>query len=73
MNGLNMLEKANESHIEILGHLMLGAKLAAEKLGLANGYRVVVNNGKEGCQSVNYIHLHLFGGQQLGWPPGTIA
>lgn len=69
MDGLNMLESANETHVEALGHLMLGAKLTAEKLGLSNGYRVVINNGIHGCQSVNYIHLHLLGGQQLGWPP----
>lgn len=73
MQGLNMLENASDNHVEILGHLMLGAKLTADVLGLKNGYRIVVNNGKEGCQSVNYVHLHLLGGQQLGWPPGTQA
>jgi len=64
-----MLENATEKHVEILGQLMLGAKLTAENLGLSEGYRIVINNGKHGCQSVNYIHIHLLGGQQLGWPP----
>jgi histidine triad (HIT) family protein len=71
LKGLNMLEKATEDHIDLLGNLILGAKLTAEKLELKEGYRVVINNGRYGCQSVNYIHLHLLGGQQLGWPPGT--
>lgn len=35
-----------------------------------SGYRVVVNDGKDGAQSVYHIHLHLLGGRQLGWPPG---
>jgi histidine triad (HIT) family protein len=39
-------------------------------LNLGDGYRVVINNGKHGCQSVFHIHLHVLGGRQLGWPPG---
>ena len=35
------------------------------------GYRIVINCDTHGCQSVNYIHLHLIGGKQLGWPPGV--
>ncbi|TKR62107.1 hypothetical protein L596_026111 [Steinernema carpocapsae] len=50
--------------------LMLGAKKAAKQLGLTNGYRVVVNNGLDGGQSVFHIHLHVMGGRQLTWPPG---
>ena len=34
------------------------------------GYRVVVNDGEEGCQSVYHLHLHVIGGKQLSWPPG---
>lgn len=36
----------------------------------AQGFRVVVNNGEHGCQSVYHIHLHVLGGRQLKWPPG---
>jgi histidine triad (HIT) family protein len=36
-----------------------------------DGYRVVINDGKHGCQSVYHLHLHVLGGKQLGWPPGV--
>lgn len=43
----------------------------AHALGLDdNGYRVVFNHGKNGAQTVNYIHAHILGGRPLGWPPG---
>ncbi len=71
MQGLNMLSSAKEENIPILGHLMYAASVIAREEKLDNGYRIVINNGKEGCQSVNYIHLHLLGGAQFGWPPGT--
>ncbi|XP_054730423.1 adenosine 5'-monophosphoramidase HINT1 isoform X2 [Anastrepha obliqua] len=55
---------------ELLGHLMLvGAKVAKE-LGLDKGYRVVINNGQHGAQSVYHLHLHFLGGRQMQWPPG---
>jgi HIT domain len=54
----------------LLGHLMYVAQLVAKQQGLSKGFRVVVNDGKEGCQSVYHLHLHVLGGRQLGWPPG---
>ena len=46
------------------------AKVAAE-LGLEkNGYRVVINNGRDGQQTVDYLHAHILGGRGLSWPPG---
>ncbi len=43
----------------------------AELLGLNdNGYRIVINNGKHGQQSVEYLHAHILGGRQMSWPPG---
>ncbi|CAB1319068.1 unnamed protein product [Coregonus sp. 'balchen'] len=39
-------------------------------IGLAKGYRLVVNDGPDGGQSVYHIHIHVMGGRQLGWPPG---
>ncbi len=41
-----------------------------EKRGLANGYRIVVNTGEDGGQTVDHLHLHLLGGRLLTWPPG---
>ena len=43
-------------------------KIAAD-LGLENGFRVVNNCGKDGMQTVQHLHFHLLGKQQMGWPP----
>lgn len=55
---------------DLLGHLVVVATTLAKKLGLANGYRLVVNCGPDGGQSVDHLHVHLLGGRQLRWPPG---
>ena len=54
----------------LLGHLLWAAAEIARKKGLANGYRVVVNTGPDGGQTVDHLHLHLIGGRQMTWPPG---
>jgi len=54
----------------LLGHLVLVATQVARTLGLADGYRLVVNCGPNGGQSVDHLHVHLLGGRRLGWPPG---
>ena len=54
----------------LLGHLVLVATQLAATLGLADGYRLVVNCGRDGGQSVDHLHVHLLGGRRLGWPPG---
>jgi len=68
---LAKLSTANEDDKALLGHLMYTAKIVAEKEGLAeDGFRVVVNDGKNGSQSVHHLHLHILGGRQMKWPPG---
>jgi histidine triad (HIT) family protein len=67
---ISSLEEANDGHRDLLGHLMRTASEIARSKGLAQGYRVVVNIGKDGGQSVDHLHLHLLGGRQLTWPPG---
>ena len=48
------------------------ARKVAEIDGIdRTGYRIVINDGPQGCQSVYHIHLHVIGGKQLSWPPGT--
>ena len=55
----------------LLGQLMQAAVHVARTLGLdETGFRVVVNAGPDGGQSVDHLHLHLLGGRPLGWPPG---
>ena len=55
---------------DLLGHLVVVATRVAATLGLETGYRLVVNCGRDGGQSVDHLHVHLLGGRQLGWPPG---
>ena len=56
---------------ELLGRVVWGATRAAELLGAAaQGYRLVINQGEHGGQTVPYLHCHLLAGRNLGWPPG---
>ena len=54
----------------VLGHLLLTAGVVAKKLGLAQGFRLVINNGPHACESVPHLHVHLLGKRQMTWPPG---
>ena len=54
----------------LMGHLMQVASSVAEQLGVKAGFRLVINTGKDGGQSVNHLHIHLLGGRELQWPPG---
>ncbi|XP_072963232.1 14 kDa zinc-binding protein-like [Typha angustifolia] len=69
-DGLTQLGKAEPKHAEVLGHLLYAAKVVAEKEGIAEGFRVVINSGPAACQSVYHLHLHILGGRQMKWPPG---
>jgi histidine triad (HIT) family protein len=50
--------------------LLMMVQDVARSKGLASGYRVVVNHGADGGQTVNHLHLHILGGRALAWPPG---
>ena len=54
----------------LLVHLLLTASNLAKKLQLANGFRLVVNNGPDGGESVPHLHVHLLARRPLAWPPG---
>ncbi|KAM7256837.1 hypothetical protein ACFE04_012578 [Oxalis oulophora] len=69
-DGLTQISKAEPKHEEILGYLLYTAKIVAEKEGILDGFRVVINNGPTACQSVYHLHLHLLGGRQFTWPAG---
>jgi histidine triad (HIT) family protein len=54
----------------LLGHLHVVAAQLAQKLGLWDGYRLVLNCKESAGQTVPHLHLHLLGGRDFGWPPG---
>ncbi len=54
----------------LVGHLLVVIRRLAAQLKLDDGYRVVVNCGPYGGQSVDHLHFHLLGGRPLKWPPG---
>ena len=64
------LAEAEAGDEALLGHLVMVATHLARKLELTDGYRLVINCGRNGGQSVDHLHVHLLGGRALGWPPG---
>jgi histidine triad (HIT) family protein len=54
----------------LLGHLLLKAAKVAKQLDLETGYRLVINNGADGGETVPHLHVHILGGRHLAWPPG---
>ncbi len=61
---------AGDGDEAVLGHLMLVAGEVARKLNLAQGFRLVINNGPHACESVPHLHVHMLAGRQMTWPPG---
>jgi len=55
---------------ELMAHLWTVIRDLAKQLKLERGYRVVVNCGRDGGQSVDHLHFHLLGGRHMTWPPG---
>jgi histidine triad (HIT) family protein len=65
------LRSVSDADAATMGALMRLAADVAEQVGLGErGYRLVVNTGAHGGQSVDHLHVHLLGGRQMEWPPG---
>ncbi len=64
------LAEAGDEHPALLGHLLWVAAQIARDKGLGKGYRVVINTGADGGQTVDHLHVHLLGGREMAWPPG---
>ena len=63
--------EAKPEDAPLLGHLLLKAAEVAKSVGLAeSGFRLVINNGRDGGESVPHLHCHILGGRPLSWPPG---
>ncbi len=54
----------------LLGRLFAAAGDLARQHHLDRGYRLVINTGPDGGQTVDHLHVHLLGGRAMGWPPG---
>lgn len=65
------IELATEDDAEILSHLLLKAGDIARQEGIdRDGFRLVINNGKNGGEAVPHLHIHILGGRPMLWPPG---
>lgn len=68
---LTDISSANDEDEALLGKLLLKANQIAKDQCLdKNGFRYVINTGRDGGQTVFHLHLHILGGRALGWPPG---
>ena len=62
---------ADEADESLLGHLLLVAAKVAGEQGLSeSGFRLVINNGRDGGEAVPHLHVHILAGRQMEWPPG---
>ena len=59
-----------QSDLSLTSELMKVATQIAKQENLINGFRIVINTGKDGGQSVFHVHAHVLGGRSLSWPPG---
>ncbi len=68
---ISRVGEARDDDAALLGRLLLAARDIATEQGLdQTGYRLVINNGRDGGEEVPHLHIHLLGGRRLGWPPG---
>ncbi len=63
---ISSLNELNDS--ELAGKLMLAVPRVAQKLGVGDAYRTVINTGSGVGQTVFHIHIHILGGESLSWP-----
>ncbi len=68
IDSVNTLSNADE---QLIGHLFTTAKqLAAQESIADGGYRLIMNTGEDGGQTVFHLHLHLLGGKPMKHPMG---
>lgn len=65
------IAEAGADDAKVLAHLLLKAAEVAQAAGLSHdGYRLVINNGPNGGETVPHLHVHILGGRRMQWPPG---
>jgi len=62
---IESLREMKEEDVELAGKLLLAVSRIARAEGLEDGYRVVVNTGEAGGQTVPHLHLHILGGSRM--------
>ena len=67
---MDSLNDTSAEDAALLAHIVLKIKEIARDAGLENGYRVVINTGEDGMQSVQHLHVHVLGKRKMMWPPG---
>ncbi len=67
---ITSVREATPEDALLLAKLMQTAAKIADDQGLGGGYRLVINTGPHGGQSVFHLHVHLLGGRPMTWPPG---
>ncbi len=68
---IRSVNEIKETNVNLVGQMFLLARRLVEELEIAHsGYRLVINTGRDGGQSVEHLHLHLLGGRQMRWSPG---
>jgi histidine triad (HIT) family protein len=65
------IAEASDQDAVLLGRVLLTAARLCKKLGLdESGFRLVINNGPDGGETVPHLHCHVLAGRPMGWPPG---
>lgn len=63
--------EAGPEEAALLGRMLIAAGKIAKEQGIdESGYRIVINHGKDGGETVPHLHMHLLGGRPMTWPPG---
>lgn len=68
---IESVQEVKTDQVELMGKMILVAQQIAKKTNVdEGGFRLVINNGVNGGQTVSHLHLHLLGGRRMTWPPG---
>ena len=69
--GIPRIAASTAADEPLLGHLLHVAQNVARQEGLHDtGFRIVINNGPDGGETVPHLHVHVLGGRPMQWPPG---
>jgi len=60
------IQSLDEEDLDLIGEIIQVAQIVAEKKGVADGYRLLTNNGPDAGQTIFHLHFHLIGGRVLG-------